>query len=128
MQVLLQDALAFGYGHSRIDDPHVVQLMVQDPASRHLLRKSDTWEVTELEAMNRPESIDDHLHDDGRIGICSMLGMQCFVSAYHVLCCSLSLSRSDAQTAAREEARTTAQKLHEVRTDSTLVIARPVAS
>ena len=31
-------------------------------------------------------------------------------------------------TAAREEARTTAHKLHEIRTDSTLVIARPVAS
>ena len=31
-------------------------------------------------------------------------------------------------TAAREEARTTAQKLHEIKTDSTLVIARPVAN
>lgn len=31
-------------------------------------------------------------------------------------------------TAVREEARTTAQKLHEIRTNSTLVIARPAAS
>ena len=57
----------------------------QDSASRHLLQEDDTWEVTELEAMNWSEPIDNHLHDDGRIGICSMLGIQWFDSAYHLL-------------------------------------------
>ena len=42
----------------------------QHPASRHLLQEDGTWEVTELEAMNWSEPIDNHLHDDDRIGIC----------------------------------------------------------
>ena len=58
----------------KVKDPQMFR--DQDSASRHLLQEDDTWEVTELEAMNWSEPIDNHLHDDGRIGISSMLGIQ----------------------------------------------------
>lgn len=58
------------------EDPQKLQLIVQDPASCHLLQCNDTWEVTKLEAMNGPESIDNDLHDDGRIGMGSTIRSQ----------------------------------------------------
>ena len=38
--------------------------ILRSAALRRSLQDGDTWEVTKLEAMNGPESIDDHLHDD----------------------------------------------------------------